>query len=115
MRWGYIIPTQDTFDKYIMNTYYLRQEKLNLIINPDHEWYGKGTIFFDNDEVDTIEKDKYIRVNLEFKNKELKVEVININDKDYLYGDNIINRIEIWRINEIINDIKNDNINLNMI
>lgn len=37
MRGGYIIPTQDTFDKYIMNTYYLRQEKLNLIINPDHE------------------------------------------------------------------------------
>ena len=114
MRGGYIIPTQDTFDKYIMNTYYLRQEKINLIINPDHEGYSKGTIFYDNDEIETIEKNKYIRVNLEFKNKELIVKVINTSDKNYLYQDNIINRIEIWRINEIINinDIKNNSINL---
>ena len=114
MRGGYIIPTQDPFDKYIMNTYYLRQEKINLIINPDHEGYSKGTIFYDNDEIETIEKNKFIRVNLEFKNKELIVKVINTSDKNYLYQDNIINRIEIWRINEIINinDIKNNSINL---
>ena len=114
MRGGYIIPTQDTFDKYIMNTYYLRQEKINLIINPDHEGYSKGTIFYDNDEIETIEKNKFIRVNLEFKNKELIVKVINTSDKNYLYQDNIINRIEIWRINEIINinDIQNNSINL---
>ena len=76
MRGGYIIPMQDTFDNYVMNTYYLRQQKINLIINPDHEGYSKGTIFFDNDEIDTIELEKYIRINLEFKNKILSVEVI---------------------------------------
>ena len=102
MRGGYIIPMQDTFDNYVMNTYYLRQQKINLIINPDHEGYSKGTIFFDNDEIDTIELEKYIRVNLEFKNKILNVKVINKKKMDYIFKDNIINRIEIWRVNEIM-------------
>ncbi len=110
MRGGYIIPMQDTFDNYVMNTYYLRQQKINLIINPDHEGYSKGTIFFDNDEIDTIELEKYIRVNLEFKNKILSVEVINKKKMDYIFKDNIINRIEIWRVNEIMEfNAKKDN------
>ena len=110
MRGGYIIPMQDTFENYVMNTYYLRQQKLNLIINPDHEGYSKGTIFFDNDEIDTIELDKYIRVNLVFKNNILNIEVINKKKIDYTFKDNIINRIEIWRINEII-EINSENKN----
>ena len=110
MRGGYIIPMQDTFDNYVMNTYYLRQQKINLIINPDHEGYSKGTIFFDNDEIDTIELEKYIRVNLEFKNKKLNVKVINKKKMDYIFKDNIINRIEIWRVNEIMEfNSKKDN------
>ena len=110
MRGGYIIPMQDTFDNYVMNTYYLRQQKINLIINPDHEGYSKGTIFFDNDEIDTIELEKYIRVNLEFKNKILSVNVINKKKMDYIFKDNIINRIEIWRVNEIMEfNAKKDN------
>ena len=110
MRGGYIIPMQDTFDNYVMNTYYLRQQKINLIINPDHEGYSKGTIFFDNDEIDTIELEKYIRVNLEFKNKILNVKVINKKKMDYIFKDNIINRIEIWRVNEIMEfNSKKDN------
>ena len=110
MRGGYIIPMQDTFDNYVMNTYYLRQQKINLIINPDHEGYSKGTIFFDNDEIDTIELEKYIRVNLEFKNKILNVKVINKKKMDYIFKDNIINRIEIWRVNEIMEfNAKKDN------
>ena len=110
MRGGYIIPMQDTFDNYVMNTYYLRQQKINLIINPDHEGYSKGTIFFDNDVIDTIELEKYIRVNLEFKNKILSVDVINKKKMDYIFKDNIINRIEIWRVNEIMEfNSKKDN------
>ena len=110
MRGGYIIPMQDTFDNYVMNTYYLRQQKINLIINPDHEGYSKGTIFFDNDVIDTIELEKYIRVNLEFKNKILSVDVINKKKMDYIFKDNIINRIEIWRVNEIMEfNAKKDN------
>ena len=114
MRGGYIIPMQDTFENYVMNTHYLRKQKLNLIINPDHEGYSKGTIFFDNDEINTIELGKYIRINLEFKNKVLNVEVINKKNINYIFNDNIINRIEIWRVNEIIklNSIQNKEINL---
>ena len=116
VRGGHIIPTQDTFENYVMNTFYLRQQKLNLIINPDSEGYSKGTIFFDNDEINTIELGNYIRVNLEFKNKELNVEVINKNNINYIFKDNIINKIEIWRINEIIdfNTINKDEINLKL-
>ena len=114
VRGGYIIPQQDTFDNYIMNTYYLRQQKINLIINPDHEGYSKGTIFFDNDENDTIENGKYIRVNLEFKNQELIIEINNINNIKYLYKDTFINKIEIWRINEIININLNNKDELNL-
>ena len=114
LKGGHIIPMQDTFSNYIKNTHFLRKEKLNLIINPDHEGYSKGTIFYDNDDRDTIEYNKYIRVNLEFKNRELIVNVINTNDLKYHYQDNILNKIEIWRINEIIdvNLITNNNIKL---
>ena len=114
LRGGYIIPMQNTFTKYILNTYYLRQEKLNIIINPDHEGYSKGVIFYDNDENDVIENNKYIRVNLEFKNKTLTIKTNDISSLEYQYKDNILNKIEIWRINEIlkVNEIKTININL---
>ena len=103
---------QDTFDKYIMNTYYLKKEKLNFIINPDQNGYSKGTIFFDNDEVDIIENNNFIRVNLEFKDKILIVNITNVNNTKYLGEDNIIKRIEIWRISQIMSDnlINSENI-----
>ena len=100
LRGGYIIPMQDTLDKYISNTYYLRLKKLNLIINPDSYGYSKGNIFFDNDDIDTLENNTYISVNLEFKGKILKIKV-NFNNIKYIYKDDILNTIEIWRINEI--------------
>ena len=103
LRGGYIIPMQDTFGKYIKNTFYLRQEKLNLIINPNHLGIGKGTIIFDNDEINTIKKEKYIRVELEFKNKILKIKT-RFNHIKYIYRDDILNTIEIWRINELFEE-----------
>ena len=83
-----------------MNTFYLRLEKLNLIINPDKNGQSKGTLFYDNDENDTLENNKYIRVELEFKNKIFSVKINNTDEK-YIYKDDILNSIEIWRINEI--------------
>ena len=113
LRGGYIIPMQDIFNKYVMNTFYLRQEKLNLIINPDHLGNSKGTIFFDNDDIDTIEQKKYIRVELEFKNKSLKIKS-KLNNTKYIYRDDILHSIEIWRVNEIFKDdyINKGNIDL---
>ena len=113
LRGGYIIPMQDIFNKYVMNTFYLRQEKLNLIKNPDHLGNSKGTIFFDNDDIDTIEQKKYIRVELEFKNKSLKIKS-KLNNTKYIYRDDILHSIEIWRVNEIFKDdyINKGNIDL---
>ena len=115
LRGGYIIPMQDTFWKYIMNTYYLRFEKINLIINLDQNGQSKGTIFFDNDEPDTLQNNKYIRVELEFRNKILNIKVNHIKE-NYIYKDDILNSIEIWRINEIYhqNIINKGNIILRM-
>jgi alpha-glucosidase (family GH31 glycosyl hydrolase) len=115
LRGGYIIPMQDTFWKYIMNTYYLRFEKLNLIINLDQNGQSKGTIFFDNDEPDTLQNNKYIRVELEFRNKILNIKINHIKE-NYIYKDDILNSIEIWRINEIYNQniINKGNIILRM-
>ena len=115
LRGGYIIPMQDTLNKYVENTFYLRHERLNLIINPDHNGFSKGTIFFDNDGIETIEKNEYIRAELEFKNKILKVK-INFNDTKYIYRDDILNTIEIWRINEIFKEkiINKSNIDIKM-
>ena len=115
LRGGHIIPMQNTFGKYIMNTYYLRLEKLNLIINPDHNGQSKGTLFYDNDDYDTLRNSTYLRVELEFKKKILKIKMNNTKEK-YIYKDDILNSIEIWRINEIYNEktINKDNIDLKM-
>jgi hypothetical protein len=98
-----------------MNTFNLRHQKLNLIVNPNHLGYGKGTIFFDNDDIDTLENKKYIRVELEFKDKILKVK-INFNDTKYIYRDDILHTIEIWRINELYkeNTLNKKNIKMKM-
>ena len=114
LRGGYIIPMQDTFDKYILNTYFLRKENLNLIINPDEKGKSKGVFFFDNDDIDVIKNRKYIRVDLEFKNRILKINTNNKNNIKYEYNNIIVNRIEIWRINELLNkdEIKKDNIDI---
>jgi hypothetical protein len=109
LRGGYIITMQDTFNEFILNSFYLRQQKINIIINPDNEGNSKGVIFYDNDENDVIYNKKYIRVDLEYKNKKLNIKTSALEGLDYKYKDNIINKIEIWRINEIINDIENKN------
>ena len=105
LRGGYIIPMQDTFKEIILNTYNLKNQKLNLIINPDNEGNSKGVIFFDNDGKDVIENNSYFRVDLDFKNKILNIKT-NITDSNYYkYKDNILNRIEIWRISELFKNI----------
>ena len=113
LRGGYILPMQDTFSKFILNTHYLKEEKLNLIINPNHEGYSKGVIFYDNEETNNIEN--YIRVDLEFKNKILSIKT-NIKDSpDYNYKDHILNKIEIWRISEIFKEEENKKGNYKLI
>jgi alpha-glucosidase (family GH31 glycosyl hydrolase) len=96
MKDGVIVPWQNTFDKYIKNSYYLRSEKLNLIINPDEEKRAKGVIFFDNDGIDTIENEEYIRVDLNYDNGILTVNNTMKEEFKYEYNDNILGMIELF-------------------
>ena len=61
-----------------------------------------------------IKNKKYIRVELEFKNRILKINTNNENNINYEYNNIIVNKIEIWRINELLNknEIKKDNIDI---
>ena len=108
MKGGVIIPWQNTFNKYIRNSYYLRQENLNLIINVENN-KAKGTILFDNDEINTIENKDYIRVELNYEKNILNVNTTIKEGFKYEYNDNIMGILEIW--GEDIN--KDCNITLN--
>ena len=101
LRGGFIVPYQNTFDKYIMNTIQLRDEKMNLIININNLKESKGVIFFDNDEINTIKKMKYIRVDLTYRDKVLSINTNKNNLEKYNFDDHILGTIEFWEIDEI--------------
>ena len=107
VRGGFILPYQDTNEKYIINTKQLRNEKINLIINVDDFKQSKGEIFYDNDETNTIEENKYYRVEMFFSEKKLTFNTFKNNLESYEYQDHILGKIELWRANEIFQ--MNDN------
>ena len=115
VREGYIIPYQNVFDKYILNTQKLKEEKINLIINIDNFNRSKGELFFDNDEVDTIENQKYYRVNMYFYGEKLIFTTSKNNLDKYNYKDHILGKIEFWRVKEIIKSLdKSKKISINI-
>jgi alpha-glucosidase (family GH31 glycosyl hydrolase) len=101
LRGGFIVPYQDTFNKYILNSMKLKEDKLNLIININNLKESKGVVFFDNDGVDTIKKKEYIRVDLVFSEKKLNIYTNKNNLVKYDFNDHILGKIEILRIDEI--------------
>ena len=96
MRDGMIVPWQNTFEKYIKNSYYLRQERTNLIINPDKNGKAQGTILFDNDKAYTIENEDYIRIDLTYENRTLDINTKKKDGFNYDYQDNILGMIELY-------------------
>ena len=97
MRGGVIVPWQNTFDKHIKNSYYLRKEEyLNLIININEEHKAQGVIFFDNDGINTIENKNYIRIDLNYENNNLNVNTTAKKDFNYEYNDNHLGVLELW-------------------
>jgi alpha-glucosidase (family GH31 glycosyl hydrolase) len=120
LRGGYIVPYQNVFNKYILNSVKLRDEKLNLIINPNDKKESKGVLFFDNDDINTIEKNIYFRINMFFRDKKLAIKCDKNNIDKYNYNDHILEKIEFWRANEIFelkdnNEVINiDSININI-
>ena len=104
LRGGYIVPYQDTFEKYILNSMKLREEKLNIIINIDNKNESKGSIFFDNDGINTIKSKEFIRVDLFYSNKQLDIFTNRNNLEKYNYNDNILGKIEMWRADEVFGE-----------
>ena len=98
LRGGCVVPFQDIFSKFIKNSYHLRQENMDLIINLNTNGTGKGEFFYDNDDVDTIEKKNYWRINLSYSNKILSINTNKNNLNKYLYKDNILGKIVILNI-----------------
>ena len=116
LRQGYIIPRQNTFDKYILNTMKLRQENLDLIINIDNSKRSKGVILFDNDDMNVINNKRYIRVDLSFSENKIYVNTNKNNLRKYKYNDNILGIIELWNAKKVykeIKDVKKCNIEIN--
>ena len=104
IRGGFIVPFQDCFGKnYIKNTHYLLEEKINFVINPSKDDNNaKGDVIFDNDEIDSLERKKFMRVFIDFKGNEGKI-IFNTEKNflvDYLFKDNIIGIIKILNQNE---------------
>ena len=101
LRGGFIVPIQNTFDKFILNSEKLRNEKLNLIINPNEFNESKGEIFFDNDDINTINNKNFYRIDMSFKDNKLDIICNKNNINKYNYNDHIMGKIEIWRANEL--------------
>jgi alpha-glucosidase (family GH31 glycosyl hydrolase) len=119
LRGGFIVPYQNVFDNYILNSHRLRDEKINLIVNLDHNNNSRGEIFYDNDDIDPIKNNTYNRVEMYFNDKKVVFNTYKNNLNKYEYNDHILGKIEFWRISNIIkiNDVKGDKtpiINLNI-
>ena len=116
LRGGSIVPSQNTFDKFILNSLKLREEKLNIIINPNELKQGKGVLFFDNDNNDTVMKKTYYRIDLSFNGQKLMIKCNKNNLEKYNYNDHFIGKIEIWRVNKLFNieDNKQNSISINI-
>ena len=103
VRGGFILPYQNVGEKYIINTKQLRNERINLIINIDNFNQSKGELFYDNDEINTIEENKYYRVEMFYSDKKMNFNTFKNNLESYEYQDHYLNKIELWRANEIFN------------
>jgi alpha-glucosidase (family GH31 glycosyl hydrolase) len=101
LRGGYIVPYQDVFNKYILNTLKLREEKINLIINIDPNGTSKGVIFFDNDGKDTVNNALYHKVDIFYSEKKMTFTTTKYNMTKYDYNDHILGVIEFWRASEV--------------
>ena len=97
MRGGVIVPWKNTLEKLIKNSYYFRNEKLNLIINLEEENKANGVIFFDNDGINTIETKEFIRVDLNYENNNLTVITSVKGGFKYEFNDKILGIIELWK------------------
>ena len=88
-----IIPYQDTSSKFIPNTHALHDQKTELIIIPDSDYYtAEGQIVFDNDDYDTLERKDYYYIKMKLLGAVLKFEVVENMKSEYNHADIYISK-----------------------
>ena len=106
LRGGFIVPYQNTFDKYILNSEKLKDEEMNLIVSVDNFNQSRGEIIYDDEGINPVKGENYYRVDMYFNEKNIKFVTYKNNLNKYDYKDQFLGKIEFWRINGII-EMKN--------
>ena len=102
---GSIIPFQDMNKKYAKNSYYLRKNPLEIIINPESEFHtANGTFIFDNDELYDLEKEDYNRFDLSFDKNILTIKQNKKMSSKYKYYDDYISFVKIYNIDYLLKE-----------
>ena len=102
---GSIIPFQDMNKKYAKNSYYLRKNPLEIIINPESKFHtANGTFIFDNDELYDLEKEDYNRFDLSFDKNILTVKQNKKMSSKYKYYDDYISFVKIYNIDYLLKE-----------
>ena len=133
MRGGKIFPYQDTFSKYIPNSYYLNKEKTELFIIPDSESHlATGDVIFDNDDYNTLSTKNYYYFKINFiyntlvfenyqemndiySNKDIYLSKLKFFRMKYLYDEGNYDMVRIKYRNGKISNIVVRNLNENNI
>ena len=106
LRGGYIIPYQNvSYPTKVLSSKHLRERPIDLVINIDENYKAKGNIFYDIDQTDILTNKNFTYIKIYFNLDSIYFNIINKGDFQYIYNDNIINNIVIYRINSIINKI----------
>ena len=114
LRGGSIIPYQDLESNYAKNTYYLRQNPLEIIISPQSDTHtAEGTFIFDNDGKDDLKNKDYNRFELSFDKNTLTVTQKNTMISTYNFSDDIISKVKIFNAGYLIDNYNNLIINTN--
>jgi alpha-glucosidase (family GH31 glycosyl hydrolase) len=102
---GSIIPFQDMNKKYAKNSYYLRKNPLEIIINPESKFHtANGTFIFDNDELYDLNVEDYNRFDLSFDKNILTVKHNKKMVSNYQYYDDIISFVKIYNIEYLLDE-----------
>ena len=109
MRGGQIFPYQDTFNRYVMNTYYLQKEKTELFIIPESESHvASGDIIFDNDETDTLVTNNYYYIKFIFVYETLVFQNEQVMNSSYMNKDIYLSKLKFFNISYLNKDGKYD-------
>ena len=109
MKGGMIFPYQDTFSKYIPNTYSLQKEKTELFILPDSEAHlASGDLIFDNDEHNTLENNNYYYIKMNYIYDTLFFTNSQLMNDAYTKKDIYLSKLKFFRMKYLNEDGIND-------